>query len=107
MPKVDDGQARGARVDGDGDTDAGIGARELLQHEHVGDEVRSGAAELLGDADAHQAELAQLREELAGEAVLAVPLGCVRRDLRLRDLTGERLDLALLVGEREVHGRSV
>ena len=90
-------------MDGDGDADAGVGARELLEHEDVRDEVRSGAAELLGDADAHQAELAELREELAGEAVLAVPLGCVRRDLGLRDLAGERLDLALLVGEGEVH----
>ena len=61
-------------------------------------------AELLGDADAHQAELAELGEHLPREPVLAVPLGGVRRDLGVGDLARERLDLALLVGQGEVHG---
>ena len=47
---------------------------------------------------------AELREHLAREAVLAIPVGRVRRDLRVRELPRERLDLALVVGEREVHG---
>ena len=45
----------GARVHGDRHADAGVGARELLEHEDVGEEVGAGTAELLGHADAHQA----------------------------------------------------
>ena len=41
---------------------------ELLEHEHVGEEVRARAAVLLGDADAHQPELAERGEQLAREA---------------------------------------
>ena len=88
----------------DGDANAGVRARELLEHEDVREEVRARAAVGLRHADAHQAELGQLREDLAREAVLAIPVGRVRRDLRVRELPRERLDLALVVGEREVHG---
>ena len=44
-------------------------------------------------------ELTELREHLRGEAVVAIPLAGVRRDLALRELPRERLDLPLLVGE--------
>ena len=53
-----------ARVHGDGHADAGVGARELLEHEHVGEEVGPRAAVLLGHADPHQAEPSQLAEQL-------------------------------------------
>ena len=86
--------------------DPGVRARELLEHEDVGEEVGAGAAELLGHADAHQPELGELSVELDREAVLAVPGGGVRLDLRLRELTRERLDLPLLGGEGEVHRRA-
>ena len=99
----EDRQRRGARVHGDGDADARIGARELLEHEDVREEVGAGASELLGHADAHQPELAQLREHLPRERVIAVPAGRVRCDLGVRELAGESLDGALLGGEREVH----
>ena len=99
----EDRQRGGARVHGDGDADARIGARELLEHEDVREEVGAGASELLGHADAHQPELAQLREHLPREGVLAVPAGRVRCDLGVRELAGESLDGALLGGEREVH----
>ena len=99
----EDRQRRGARVHGDRDADSGVAARELLQHEDVREEVGAGAAVLLGHADAHQSELAELREELGREAVLAVPGGRVGNDLRLGDLARERLDLALVLAEREVH----
>ena len=94
----DDRQRGGARVHGDGDADACVGARELLEHEDVGEEVGACASELLGHADAHQAELAELRVELDREPVLAIPRGCVRRDLGVRELARERLDLALSLG---------
>ncbi len=99
----EDRQRRGARVDGDGHADAGVRARELLEHEHVGEEVRARAAVLLGHAHAHQPELAELRDHLGREAVLAVPGGRVGNDLRLGERAGDLLDLALLGAEREVH----
>ena len=88
-------------MDGDRHADAGIRARQLLEDEDVGEEVRARPAVLLQDADAHQPELAELREEIAREAVLAVPLRGVRLDLRPGELPRQRLDLALLLAERE------
>ena len=99
----EDRQRRGARVHGDGDADAGVRARQLLEHEDVGEEVRAGAAVLLGHAHAHEPELGELREDVAREAVLAVPLGRVRLDPLAREVAGERLDLALLRAQLEVH----
>ena len=61
VPKREERQRHGARVHGDGDADPRVAARELLDHEHVGEEVGAGAAVLLRDADAHQAELGELR----------------------------------------------
>ena len=78
-------------------------ARELLEHEDVRHEVRTGSSVLLGDADAHEAQLRELREELVRETVLAVPGSCVRDDLRLGKLVRQRLDRTLVDGEVEVH----
>ncbi len=103
MPNATIGRVDRARVHRDRDADTGVGARQLLEDEDVREEVGTGAAELLGDADSHEAELAQLREELARERVVPVPFRCVRCDFGLGDLSGQRLDLALLGGEREVH----
>ena len=95
-PEGEQRQRRRARVHRDGDADARVGARELLEHEDVGEEVGAGAAVLLRHADAHQAELGELREDLAREAMLAIPLGGVRLDLLPREVAGQRLDLLLL-----------
>ena len=102
-PEREDRQRRRTRVHGDRHAHAGVGPRELLEHEDVREEVRACAAVLLGHAHAHQPELGELREELVREPVLAIPLRRVRRDLRVRELARERLDLALLGGELEVH----
>ena len=90
---------------GDGDADAGVGARQLLEHEHVRDEVGAGAAVLLRHADAEQPELGQRCEQLPREPVRAIPLGGVRLDLGAGEVARERLDLALLRRQLEVHGR--
>ena len=102
-PEGEDRERRGARVHGDGDADSRIRAGELLEHEDVREKVGAGTSELLGHADAHQPELAQLGEHLPREGVPAIPAGRVWRDLGVRELTGESLDGALLGGEREVH----
>ena len=88
----EDRQRRRARVDRHRHPHTRIRARELLEHEDVGEEVRAGAAVLLGHAHAHEPELRELRQELVGEAMLAVPAGCVRGDLGLGQLAGQRLD---------------
>ena len=81
VPKREQRQRRRARVHRDRHADAGVGARELLEHEDVREEVGARAAVLLRHAHAHQAELGELGEHLAREAVLAIPLGRVRLDL--------------------------
>src|SRR5205085_2693672 len=101
--EAEDRQRDRARVHRDGDADTRVRPRELLEDEDVREEVRARAPVLLRDADAHQAELGELGEELAREAVLAVPLGRVGLDLLLRDLADERLNLALIVRQGEVH----
>ena len=78
----------------------GVGARELLEHEHVGDEVRAGAAELLGHADAHQPELAELRgRPRAGSAARGPTAAACGAISSSANRAREVADLALLVGE--------
>jgi hypothetical protein len=62
-----------------------VDPRQLLDRDRVRECVAPSAAVLLGDRDAHQAELRHLRDELVREAVLAVELLCDRRDLLQRE----------------------
>ena len=87
------------------DAHACVGARELLEHEDVRQEVGAGTAVLLRHADAEQAQLRELVEQLARERVGAIPISRVWLDLGGGDLTRDRLDLALLRRELEVHAR--
>ena len=87
----------------DGHPHAGVSARELLEHEDVGQEVSAGAAVLVRHADAHEPKLGELAEDFLREAVLAIPLGGVRLDLGRGELARQRLDLSLLGAELEVH----
>ena len=103
VPNARIGSVDRARVHRDRHPHAGVRARELLEHEDVREEVGARAAVLLGDAHAHEPELGELRDQLVGEAVLAVPVGRVRHDLRLGELAGQRLDRALVGGQLEVH----
>ena len=95
----EDRQLTGGHVDGERHAQAGVAARDLLERQHVGDEVRARAAVVGRDAGAEQPELAHLRQHVLGEDVLAIPLRGLRRD----DLVGETprqvANLALLVGE--------
>ena len=83
----------------------GVGARELLEHEDVGEEVGARAAVLGGHAHAHQPELAELGEDLLGEGVLAIPGRGARGDLLVGEAARQGADLALLVAELEAHRR--
>src|SRR4051794_37149137 len=96
---VEDGQRAGAGVDGEGDADARVGTGDLFEDEDVAEEVGARAARLLGDADAHEPELAELAEDRFGEVVVAVPLRGGGRDDVVGEAPGEIADLALLVGQ--------
>ena len=102
--ELEDRQRARGRVHRDRDADAGIRARELLEHQDVREEVGARAAVLLRHAHAQQPELAELAEQLAGKPCARSQADGVRLDLGLRELACERLDLALLGGELEVHG---
>ena len=99
----EDRQRRRTRVHRDGDADACVCARQLFEHEDVRQEIGACAAVLLGDACAHQAELGELREDLARERVLPVPGRRVRLDLLLGEVAREPLDLFLLRRQVEIH----
>ncbi len=101
--EVEDRQRDGARVDADGHPDSGVRPGQLLEDENVGQEIGPGPAVLLRHANAHQAELGELAEDLLREVVLAVPLCGVRLDLRGSELARDRLDIPLLRSELEVH----
>src|SRR4051812_13124686 len=96
---LEDRQRARARVDGHRHAEAGVRARELLEDEAVAEEVRARAAVRLWHAHPHQPQLAEVREDLLGEVVLAIPRRRLRRDLLVGEALGERADLALVVGE--------
>ena len=60
------GAERGVRAERD--RDRGVDPRQLLDGERVGERVGAAAAVLLGERDAHQAELAELGDDLVREA---------------------------------------
>ena len=102
-PERENRQRDRARVHRDRHPHAGVGARELLQHEDVREKVGARATVLLGDTHAHEPELGELRDQLVGEPMVTVPVGRVRDDLRLGELSGQPLDRALVAGQLEVH----
>ena len=66
-----------------------------------------GAAVRLGDRRPEEAELGHLREDLAMDLALLVPLADVRQDLGLGEGADAVADELVLVGEGEVdHGRA-
>jgi hypothetical protein len=89
-------------VDRDRNADAGVRARQLIEHVDVGEEIGAGAAVLLGHANTHQPQLGQFAEQLTREMVIAIPLGGVRLDLLCAEVARQRLDLALLGSQFEV-----
>ena len=88
----------------DGDREAGVVARELLDDQAERGVVEAGAAVLLGDGHAQHAELGQRAQRVERDVVVGVPGGGVGRNLALAELAHERLDLALGVGQFGDHG---
>ena len=73
-----------------------VDAGELLDREAVREVVGAAAAVLLRERQAEQPEPAHREHGLDREAVVAVPVGGVRRDLGLRELAHDAAELHLL-----------
>src|SRR6185369_6461926 len=88
-------------VGGDTDPDRRIDLGQLGDDEDVFDVAEAGAAEVLGEDDAQEAELARLGHHLAGELLALVDDGV---DFTPGELPGGLLDGALFVGQGKIHG---
>ncbi len=92
-------------VDALDDAERGIGTLELLAEEREADVVHPRSAVGLRDRRAEEPLLGHLREDLAMDLAVLVPLADVRQDLGLGEGAGGSLDELVLVGEREVDHR--
>src|SRR5581483_5101477 len=79
-PEVVDRRGTEAHGRLEGDADAGVGARDLLDGQAQREKVRAGPAVLLGEGQAEEAELAHLADDVVAEPVLTVELFGRRRD---------------------------
>ena len=102
-PEVDRHRAERG-VGGHRDRHRGVDPGQLLDRERVGERVGAAAPVLLRERDAHQAELAHLRDELVGKRLGAVELLGDRRHLVAGEVAHGVAQQPLLVGEVEVHG---
>src|SRR4030095_11517565 len=80
-----------------------VDARQLLDGDRVGERVGPGAAVLLRERHSHEPELGELRDQLVGEAVVAVERGGDRSYPLRRELADGRADELVLGREVEVH----
>ena len=69
---------------------------ELLEREGEGEVVATHAAIFLGDRKSEQAHLAHLRDDVVGEAMLAVVLRCLRRDDLVREVRNRFLQFGVV-----------
>jgi len=100
LDRVADQAAR--EGEGAGDDVADLG--DLLDHHRVAQVVEPGAAVLGRHDAAGQAEAAGRAGDLGRKPLLAVVVGDVRGDLVAREVAGERDELELVRGRRQVHG---
>ena len=91
-------------MDGDERAEGGFSALDLLADERLGDEVQAGAAVLLRDRDAEEAELGHSLDDAQVEVVVDVVLDRIREDAVVDKLANGRLHLALLRAQLEIHG---
>jgi len=91
-------------VGGHRDRHRGVDPGELLDRKRIGDRVGAAAAVLLGKRDAHQPELAHLRDQLVWERLRPVELLGDRPDLLAGEIADGVAQQPLLVGQIEVHG---
>jgi hypothetical protein len=92
-------------VRGHRDADRRVDPRQLFHRQHIRERVGAAAPVLLRERDPHQAEAAELLDDLVGEGLGAVEVTRNRRDLGAGELADGFAQQALLVGEVEVHTR--
>ena len=89
------------------DAERRVGALELLAQDREAGVVHAGAAVRLRDRGAEEAHLAHLREQLAVDLALLVPVADVRDDLGLGEGAHALADELVLIGQGEFdHGSS-
>ena len=79
-----------------GETDRGARATDLLHRDHVGEVAHAGAAVLLADRDAENAERAHFRPQVHRELIARIDLGRARCDLGLGEFAhgvAQRIDV--------------
>ena len=92
---------------GDRDRDGRVDARQLLDRDRVRDGIAARAPVLLGDGKPHEAELAELGDELVRELAGQIELLGDRRDT-LSSERSDRVANQLLLGSQvEVHAARI
>ena len=99
---LEEGQRVEADVDALDDAERGVGTFQLLAQDREARVVHPAAAVRLRDRRAEEPELAHLREQLAVDLALLVPIADVRQDLGLGEGPHALLDEPVLVGQGEV-----
>ena len=93
-------------VGGDDDAHRAVHARELFDGQHILDVSVARTAVFVGKNAAHQAQPAELLDDLQGIARGLIPLANVGSDLARGKVAHHGLQLPLLVAEFEVHAAS-
>ena len=88
-----------------GDGDRLVDPGELLDRHAQPGEVTAATAHRLGEGDAEQPQLAHRQHGGDGELVGAIPLGGVRLDLGVGELTHQRAQRVVLVAQLRHHRR--
>ena len=86
--------------------DAGVraGARNLLDHDGIGDDVHSRAPVLHGDGHSGEAELSRLEKDVLRKLARLVDPGGARAHDLLGKLPNAGLKESLILGQLEIHG---
>ena len=105
---AEDANVAGAEavVRGDGEGERAVVAGDLFDGDGDGERAEAGAAEVFGDANAHDAHGAELFDDVHGELLQAVPLAGGALDALLTEVADGALQGTDVVGQREVHWRS-
>src|SRR5688572_10284504 len=74
---------------------------ELVDHDHVADQVEAGPSEVLGPRNAEQPQLSHLPDTVPGKGGLFIVLGGNRRDLVASELPYHLAHLMMLFAEVE------
>ena len=80
-----------------------VGPAELLHAKAVGDVVAADAAVLLGDRQAKEAQLRQLRQDRCVHLLGTVPGRAMGHDLVVKEFAGQRPERLLLLVQGQVH----